>query len=109
MLFGNVEGGEVVEVVLDMRTFRHREAHVGEDRRQLVHDLADRMDAAGLLRPLAHRQGDVDALGGQPALQLGLAQRLAAGLDGGVDAVLETVDRRALLAPLIRAHARRAP
>ena len=54
------------------------EAHVGEDGHDLVGDLAHRMDAA--FRPLARRQGDVEALGGEPigqgrALELGLARR----------------------------------
>ena len=45
MAFGEVERGEVVVVGLDVRTFGDREAHVGEDRGQLVDHLADRMDA----------------------------------------------------------------
>ncbi len=38
-----VQGREVVEVALDVRAFGHRETHIGEDRRDLVRDLADRM------------------------------------------------------------------
>ena len=44
-------------------TFGDREAHIGEDRGELVDHLADRMDAPGLRRALAHRQRDVDAFG----------------------------------------------
>ena len=40
-----VQRGEVVEVGLDVGPFRHREAHVGEDGGELVHHLADRVDA----------------------------------------------------------------
>ena len=45
-----VELGEIVVVALDVRPFGDREAHVGEDRGQLVEHLADRMDAAGVDR-----------------------------------------------------------
>ena len=46
MAFGNVERGEIVPVVLDLRPGRDREAEIGEDLGELVHHLADRMDAA---------------------------------------------------------------
>ena len=42
----DVERGEIVEVVLDVRAFGHGEAHLAEDRDHLVDGLADRMDAA---------------------------------------------------------------
>ena len=42
-------------------TFGDREAHIGEDLGDLVHHLADRMDAALGQRALAHRQRDVGA------------------------------------------------
>ena len=61
MALGEVQRGEVVVVGLDVRPFGDREAHVGEDRGELVDHLADRMDAADLGRRLAHRQRDVDA------------------------------------------------
>ena len=50
MAFGEIQLGEVVVVGLDVRTFGDREAHVGEDRGELVDHLADRVDAAGFRR-----------------------------------------------------------
>ena len=61
-----VQRREIEEVGLDVRPFGDREPHVGEDGGDLVRDLADRMDAAGHDRLLAHRQGDVERLGGKP-------------------------------------------
>ena len=46
MAFGDVERGEIVPVVLDLGPGRDREAEIGEDLGELVHHLADRMDAA---------------------------------------------------------------
>ena len=43
---GDVERGEIVPVVLDLGPGRDREAQVGENLGELVHHLADRMDAA---------------------------------------------------------------
>ena len=48
MAVREIQRGEVVVVGLDIRTFGDREAHVGEDRGELVPHLAERMDAAGL-------------------------------------------------------------
>ena len=50
MALGEVQRREIVIVGLDIRTFGDREAHVGEDRGDLVDDLADRMDTAALGR-----------------------------------------------------------
>ena len=74
-----VERREVEIVRLDVRPLGDREAHIGEDRRQLVDHLADRVDAAAGLGPLLDRQGDVDALGGEAALEGGLGERLPLG------------------------------
>ena len=65
-----IERGEIVVVGLDVRPFGDREAEVGEDRGDLVDHLADRMDAAGLERRGAHRQRDVDGVGGEPPDEL---------------------------------------
>ncbi len=66
-----------MEVVLDVRAFGDGEAHLAEDRDDLVDGLADRMDAALALGP--HRQGHVEPLGGEArvegrGLKLGLAR-----------------------------------
>ena len=72
-----VQRGEVVVIGLDVRAFGDGEAHVGEDGRDLVRHLADRVDAAGGERVDAAGQGDVDALGGELRFERRLAQRLA--------------------------------
>ena len=105
MAFGKVELGEIVIVGLDVGTFRHRKAHVGEDRGQLVDHLADRMNAPGLRRRLAHRQRHVDGLGGKPRIERRALERVLARRDRRGHLVLEPVDRRALLLALVLRHA----
>ena len=61
-------------VGLDVRPFGNGEAEIAEDRRDLVDDLADRVDAAALGGSCADRQADIDALGGQPGSDCGAAQ-----------------------------------
>ena len=104
MAFGKVQLGEVVIVGLDVRTFGDRESHIGEDRGEFVDHLADRMDAAGFGRALAHRQRDVDALGVEALIERGILQRVAARSERGVDRILQTVDRGALGLALVRRH-----
>ena len=101
MAFGEVELGEVEIVGLDVRPFGDREAHVGEDRRELVDHLADRMDAArprpvsrapaGSRRPsrwrAAHRARPRRARSRRAVSAVG-------------DALLQAVDQRALLLAL---------
>ena len=66
-----VELGEIVVVALDVRPFGDGEAHVGENRGDLVHHLADRMDAPGLDAGQADGQRDVERF----ALELRLERR----------------------------------
>ncbi|MNQ92180.1 hypothetical protein D3C85_1075970 [compost metagenome] len=101
-----VQGGEVVEVVLDVRAFGHGEAHFGEQGDHLVHDLHGRVHPA--LAPRTARKGQVDALCQQAGVQLGGLQLGLLGGDGGGDAVAQPVDDRPLLAAFVgaeRAHA----
>ena len=105
MALGEIQLGEVVVVGLDVRTFGDGEAHVGEDRGELVHHLADRMHAARFGRRLAHRQRDVHGLGGEPRVERRALEAFAARVERRVDAVLEPVDRRALHLALVRRHA----
>ncbi len=93
----DVEGGEVVEVVLDVRPLGDGEAHLAEDGDDLVHRLADRVQLALGLRP--RRQGDVDGLARQPRVERGGVQHRLARLDGRGDPVLERVQRLPGLAP----------
>ena len=74
-------------------------AHGAEDRRDLLHGAADRMDQAGLAR--ARRQGGIETFGGQPGVEFGVLQCGAAGLDQGGERVLEPVQRGAALAALL--------
>ncbi len=97
MVFREIQLGEIVIVGLDVGTFGDGEAHVGEDRRQFVDHLGDRMHAADLGRRFAHRQRDVDALGVEPRLQRRVLERVAARGERGVDAILEAVDQRTLV------------
>ena len=53
MAFRKIQLGEIVVVGLDIGTFGDGKSHVGEDRREFVHHLAERMDAAGFGRRLA--------------------------------------------------------
>ena len=45
MAVGEIQLGEIVIVGLDIRPFGDRETHIGEDRREFVDHLADRMHA----------------------------------------------------------------
>ena len=78
MAFGEIQLGEVVVVGLDVRTFGDGKAHVGEDRREFVHHLAERMNAALLPRRLAQGQRDVDGLGASRASRRRRFQDVAA-------------------------------
>ena len=102
-MFGReVQGGEVVEVGLDVRPLGHREAHLGEDGDHLIHHLHGGMHAAPA--PRRGGQGQVDALGGQAPVELGgFHLRLALGQPAG-HGVAQAVDQRALLAAFLRAH-----
>jgi hypothetical protein len=89
MVRRDVEGGEVVEIVLDIRPLGDREAHLAEDRRQLVDRLADRMDAPGRLG----RAGSVTSIRSRPGARRGRPrERAAARLDGRGDLVLDGVE-----------------
>ena len=102
MVFREIQFGEVVVVGLDVRPFGDGKAHVGEDRGQFVGHLGDRMDAADLGRRLAHRQGDVDALGVEAGFERRVFERLAARGERCVDAILQPVDQRPLGLALFR-------
>ena len=100
MTLGEIELGKVVVVSLDIRPLGHRKSHIGEDRRQLVDHLTDRMDAADLGSRLARRQGDVDDFRVEALIERKVFQRLLALGDRSADAVLEAVDEGAVLLAL---------
>src|SRR3546814_3490149 len=87
----DVEGGEVVEIVFDVRSLGDGEAHLAEDGDHLVRRLADRMDAALGLRP--RRQGHVDRFGGEPRVELGFGEIVPARLDRLGDGGLQRINR----------------
>ncbi len=76
--FGEVERGEVVVVGLDVRPFGDGKPHIGEDGGDLVHHLADRVNASDRKRVGPGRQCDVDGFGGQPGVEGRALQRFAA-------------------------------
>jgi hypothetical protein len=103
MIGRDVEGGEVVPVVLDVGTLGPGEAHLAEDRGDLVHHLADRMQRALVLR--ARRQRDVDLLGGQARGERGTAEQALARVERRFDLALELVDPRAEFLARLGGHA----
>ena len=101
---GKIQLGEVVVVGLDVRTFGHREAHVGEDGGEFVPGLAQRMDAAGVGRRVAQRQGDVDGLRGEARVERRVLQDVAARGQRLRHRVLGEIDLRALRLAFVRRH-----
>ena len=99
MMRRDVERGEIHPVGFDVGAFGDRAAHGAEDRGDLLHGAADRVDQAGLAR--ARRQGGVEAFCRQPGVEFGVLQFGAAGLDQGGERVLELVQRGAALAALL--------
>ncbi len=95
---------KVVVVGLDVGTFGDGKAHVGKDSRQLIHHLAERMDAAGFRGRLAQRQRDVDGLGGQPCIERGRFQDIATRGQRLRNTVLGEVDGRALRLAFVGRH-----
>ena len=93
VIFGDIEGGEIVEIVLDIGALGQGEAHLAEDGEQFVHGLADRMDAAVGLGP--RRQGDVDALALEPFLEPGILERRLSSIDGVGQDLLDGIQRHA--------------
>ncbi len=98
----DVERVEIVPVALDLRAFGDREAHIGEDSGDLLGDLAHGVD-----RTLRHRAGgqrDVEGLGGEAGLEGGVGEPGAGLGEGGVQVVLQGVERRAGGLALLRGH-----
>ena len=98
MVRRDVERGEIVEIVLDMRPLGDDETHLAEDRDDLVDGLADRMDrsrAAG-----QHRQGHIGQLAGEAIGQRGTPQPVAGFLERRGDRVPKGVQPRARLPAL---------
>ena len=103
-----VELGEIVVVALDVRPFGDRKAHVGENGGDLVHHLADRMDAAGLDAGQADGQRDVERLALELRLERRALQHRAPRRERLRDLILQRIDGRAVRLCARRARACRA-
>ena len=95
MAGGEIQLGEIVIVGLNVRAFGDGKAHVGEDRGQLVHHLADGVNAPALNRAFAHRQGNVDGFGGEARFQRRVFQHVAPRAERFTHLVFQRVDRGA--------------
>src|SRR5882724_6173035 len=102
--FGKIQFGEIVVVGLDIRAFGDRKSHIGEDRVDLLEDLAERMNAALFSWRFADGQRDVDGLGGKPCVKSRGFQDIAARRQRQRDVVSGEVDRSTLRLALVRRH-----
>ena len=85
--------------------FGDGEAHLGEDGDHLVHHLHGRVHRALAARRRRAGSGRRRSAASWASSAAASSAALRAAIGGG-DAVAQAVDRRALLAPLVRAHAR---
>ncbi len=99
----DVEGVEIVPVGLDLRALGHGEAHVGEDRDDLLGHLADRVQRALAAGP--RWRGHVDPFARQPGVERRGGQGVALGGDRLAKLVLQRVQRGAGGLALLGGHA----
>src|ERR1700739_2478862 len=92
MVLRNVERGEVVEVVLDLRTRGDVEARAAEQRLDAQPRARHRVQPSRLLAP--SRERDIDAAFDEPTLDVGALELRAARLDGAGQLLLRLVDAR---------------
>ncbi len=104
MAFREIQLCKIVIVGLDVWSFGDRKSHVGEDRGDLVHHLAERVDSARFGEGLAQRQGDVDGLGGKPCVECCRFQNVAPRGQGLRNRVPGKIDRRTLRLAFVRRH-----
>ena len=91
-VFGrNVQGVEIIPVALDLRAGRDGKAHVGEDRGKFIHHLTDGVNGAGGAR--AAGKGDVKPFALEPGIKRGIGETGFAGAQGGVNLILQQVER----------------
>ena len=102
MALAHVERSEIVPLSLDLRPLGDREAEVGEDFGELVHHLADGMDAAGDGFGGGKRQ--VEFFGRELALELGRLERGLAARDRIRDRFAQRVDLRRLRSARVGVH-----
>ncbi len=99
MMRRDVQRAEIQPVGFHVGTLGDLAAHGAEDRGNLLHGAADRVDQAGLAR--ARRQGRVEAFGGQAGVKVRGFQRNAARFDESGERVLELVQRGAPFPALV--------
>ena len=100
MMRRDVERAEIHPVGFDVGAFGDLAAHGAEDRSDLLHGAADRMDETHLAG--ARRQRGVEPLGREAGVEFGVLQFGAAGLDQEREGVLQPVQCRTALPPLLR-------
>ena len=108
MVGRKVELAEIVVVGLNVRALGDRKAEIGEDRRQLIGDLRDRVDATDVERARARRQRDVDPFRGETMRERRILQYGAALSERRCDLVLQRVDHGALRLALLGRHLAKA-
>lgn len=69
MRFGDIERGEIAPIILNLRPLRNRKAHISENFGQLIHHLANGMDAA--CRRMRRGQTHIKPLTRQPLIKRG--------------------------------------
>jgi hypothetical protein len=102
--FRKIQFGEVVIVGLDVGAFGDRKTHVGENSRQFIGHLADRMYTATFRRCFPHRQRHIDGFGVKPCIKCCGGELVFCREDRRGDAVLQSIDGRALSPALFRRH-----
>ena len=102
MAFGDVERGEIVPVVFDLRTGRDGKAQVSENLCQFVHHLADRVDCPA--RGFKGGQRKVDRLACQLRFKRSRFQGRLAGAERLGHAFAQCVDLRSGFLALFGGH-----
>jgi len=102
MIGRDVQLGEIVVVILDVRTLGDGEAKIGEDRGDLVEHLRNRMNAT--LRFGPGRQRDVDRLVAEARIQSRIAEFDFACGDGVRDFIAQAVEQRTIDLAFVRLH-----
>src|SRR5262249_21850823 len=102
MAFQEIQLGEVVVIRLDIGTFGNSEAHVGENRGQLIGNLADRVYPTGFGGCLANGQRNVDSFGIESGVERSRGKFVLCRSDGNGDPILQSIDGGTLDLSVIR-------
>ena len=91
MLGRDVEGGEIMEIVLDVRPLSDGKTHIAKYRHHFIEHLADRVDAALSLG--ANREGNVDFFRAQARIEGATFKRGAARIERIDQFIFDAVER----------------